>query len=90
MLKPFLAICGCLHVTISVNIRTVARSIYMGLSYSCFIFFKEWERKMCVEFLVGFVFFFFLVVFLRVVFFVVVVYFSSPLTFEATSFTFLG
>lgn len=59
MLKPFLAICGCLHVTISVNIRTVARSIYMGLSYSCFIFFKEWERKMCVEFLVGFVFFFF-------------------------------
>lgn len=57
MLKPFLAICGCLHVTISVNIRTVARSIYMGLSYSCFIFFKEWERKMCVEFLVGFFFF---------------------------------
>lgn len=87
MLKPFLAICGCLHVTISVNIRTVTRSIYMGLSYSCFIFFKEWERKMCVEFLVGF--FFFLVVFLCVVFFVVV-YFSSPLTFEATSFTFLG
>lgn len=35
-------------------------------------------------------FFFFLVVFLRVVFFFVVVYFSSPLTFEATSFTFLG
>lgn len=84
MLKPFLAICGCLHVTISVNIRSVARSFYMGLSYSCFIFFKEWERKMCVDFLV--VLFFFL----SSCFFFFFVYFSSPLTFEATSFTFLG